>query len=102
MPRDYNLIEQIIGGVLGTILGTILGGFVYIIASLVLGVILNIITDNPLIITIELYRVKISCIFIGGIIGCILILKHYKHVFTLKEILLMMILLVVIKLALTM
>ena len=75
MPEYYNLIKQIVEnvliGILGIILGTIGGILISIIVCPVLRIILNILTDNKSIITIIINSVEISCILIGGIVGCI-------------------------------
>ena len=75
MSEYCNLIKQIdenvLVGILRTMLGTIGGILISKILCPVLSIILNILTDNKSIITIIINSVEISCILIGGIVGCI-------------------------------
>ena len=76
MPRDYNLIKQIVRNIIITISYTItgiMGGIVIDLIAIALSALIsNFITDNQSIINTIAERVGISCPLIGGIIGCII------------------------------
>ena len=75
MPRNYNLIKNLIEIVVVIILYTILGILIAIIIDMIvylsLCIMINIAKDNQLTKNIAAYSISISCPIIGGIIGCI-------------------------------
>ena len=76
MPRDYNLIKQIVRNVIITIsyitVGIMWGMVIDLITIPLSAIIANFITDNQSIINIVAESVGISCPLIGGVIGCII------------------------------
>ena len=76
MPGCCNLLKQIIKSIIITILimiiGILGGILISIIAIPILVRIVRFITDNEFIINTIASSVGISCLLIGGIIGCII------------------------------
>ena len=76
MPRDYDLLKQIVRNVIITIsyitVGIMWGMIIDLIAIPISALIANFITDNQSIINTIAGSVGISCPFIGGVIGCII------------------------------
>ena len=72
MPRDYNLIKQIVRNVIITISYTTLGIIgriaIDLLTILLSAIIANFITDNQFIINTIAGSIGISCPLIGGIV----------------------------------